>query len=124
MRHLEKSRFSISGAVVAVAVAMRARVGCVAVRDLFDVRVVGAPVRAVVAMVRDCVVLIVRGVTVAVRADTRLVSMVDAMRVVVVPVRGVVVVVWVRSRTVVPDLPMSVARDAVVAFFVGVVVGF
>lgn len=122
MRHLEKSRFSISGAVVAVAV--RARVGCVAVRDLFDVRVVGVPVRAVVAMVRDCVVLIVRGVTVAVRADTRLVSMVDAMRVVVVPVRGVVVVVWVRSRTVVPDLLMSVARDAVVAFFVGVVVGF
>ena len=114
----------MSDAVVAVAVAVRARVGCVAVRDLFDVRVVGAPVRAVVAMVRDCVVLIVRGATVAVRADTRFVSGVDAMRVMVVPVRGVVIVVCVRSRTVAPDLPMFVARDAVVAFFVGVVVGF
>lgn len=123
MRHLEKSRFSISGAVVAVAVAVRARVGCVAVRDLFDVRVVGAPVRAVVAMVRDCVVLIVRGATVAARADTRFVSGVDAVRVVVVPVRDVVAV-CVRSRTVAPDLPIFVARDAVVAFFVGVVVGF
>lgn len=123
MRHLEKSRFSISGAVVAVAVAVRARVGCVVVRDLFDVRVVGVPVRAVVAMVRDCVVLIVRGATVAVRADTRFVSGVDAMRVMVVPVRGVVAV-CVRSRTVAPDLPMFVARDAVVAFFVDVVVGF
>lgn len=109
----------MSDAVVAVAVAVRARVGCVAVRDLFDVRVV----RAVVAMVRDCVVLIVRGATVAVRADTRFVSGVDAMRVMVVPVRGVVAV-CVRSRTVAPDLPIFVARDAVVAFFVGVVVGF
>ena len=108
---MEKSRFNTS-APVAGAVALRARVlgVVVATRDFVAARAVvvarGCVVWATVFIVRGCIFVVLR-------ADTFF-SGVLAVRVVVAPSRGVMVV---RSRTDVdPDLLAFLVRDVEVGF--------